>query len=132
MIRRSSIPKDKKINNKEGIFAQPKNNRLTDFDNPLFLPLLEDERPYDSLTDISVRWLNKVGRQDQPFFLNFCPKLVHGPIMTRDRKRWLIIVKSSVSIFLKIPARFAIPMRLVKTIRIMPAWWIRSTGWSLK
>ena len=80
-------PQDKKINNKEGIFAQPKNNRLTDFDNPLFLPLLEDERPYDSLTDISVRWLNKVGRQDQPFFLNFCPKLVHGPIMTRDRKR---------------------------------------------
>ena len=80
-------PKDTKINNKEGIFAQPKNNRLTDFDNPLFLPLLEDERPYDSLTDISVRWLNKVGRKDQPFFLNFCPKLVHGPIMTRDRKR---------------------------------------------
>ena len=80
-------PKDKKMNNKEGIFAQPENNRLTDFDNPLFLPLLEDERPYDSLTDISVRWLNKVGRKDQPFFLNFCPKLVHGPIMTRDRKR---------------------------------------------
>jgi arylsulfatase A-like enzyme len=80
-------PKDKKINNKEGIFSQPKNNRLTDFDNPLFLPLLEDERPYDSLTDISLRWLNKVGRKDQPFFLNFCPKLVHGPIMTRDRKR---------------------------------------------
>jgi len=80
-------PKDKKINNKEGIFSQPRNNRLTDFDNPLFLPLIDDERPYDSLTDISLRWLNKVGRQDQPFFLNFCPKLVHGPIMTRDRKR---------------------------------------------
>lgn len=80
-------PKDRKINNKEGIFTQPKPNRLDDFDNPLFLPLLEDERPYDSLTDISLRWLNKVGRQDQPFFLNFCPKLVHGPIMTRDRKR---------------------------------------------
>jgi arylsulfatase A-like enzyme len=80
-------PKDKKIKNKEGIFTQPKPNRLDGFDNPLFLPLLEDERPYDSLTDISVRWLNKVGRKDQPFFLNFCPKLVHGPIMTRDRKR---------------------------------------------
>jgi len=80
-------PKDKKINNKEGIFSQPRNNRLTDFDNALFLPLIDDERPYDSLTDISLRWLNKVGRQDQPFFLNFCPKLVHGPIMTRDRKR---------------------------------------------
>lgn len=79
-------PDDKKINNKEGIFAQPK-DRLNDFDNPLFLPLLEDERPYDSLTDISLRWLKKVGRKDQPFFLNFCPKLVHGPIMTRDRKR---------------------------------------------
>jgi arylsulfatase A-like enzyme len=79
-------PNDRKINNKEGIFAQPK-DRLNDFNNPLFLPLLEDERPYDSLTDISLRWLNKVGRTDQPFFLNFCPKLVHGPIMTRDRKR---------------------------------------------
>ena len=79
-------PNDKKINNKEGIFAQPK-NRLADFDNPLFLPLIDDERPYDSLTDISLRWLNKVGRKDEPFFLNFCPKLVHGPIMTRDRKR---------------------------------------------
>ncbi len=79
-------PNDRKINNKEGIFAQPK-DRLNDFDNPLFLPLLEDERPYDSLTDISLRWLKKVGRKDQPFFLNFCPKLVHGPIMTRDRKR---------------------------------------------
>jgi len=79
-------PDDRKINNKEGIFAQPK-DRLNDFDNPLFLPLLEDERPYDSLTDISLRWLKKVGRKDQPFFLNFCPKLVHGPIMTRDRKR---------------------------------------------
>lgn len=80
-------PKDKKINNKEGIFLQPRNNRLTDFDNPLFLPLIDDERPYDSLTDISLRWLKKVGTQDKPFFLNFCPKLVHGPIMTRDRKR---------------------------------------------
>ncbi len=80
-------PNDKKINNKDGIYSMPKPNRLDGFDDPLYLPLIDDERPYDSLTDISLRWLNKVGRKDQPFFLNFCPKLVHGPIMTRDRKR---------------------------------------------
>lgn len=80
-------PQDSKINNIEGIFDQPKPNRLADFDNPLFLPLLEGDRPYDSLTDISLRWINKVGREDKPFFLNFATKLVHGPIMTRDRAR---------------------------------------------
>lgn len=80
-------PKDEKLNNLEGIFNQPRNNRLTDFNNPLFLPLVDDERPYDSLTDVSVRWIDKVGRGQKPFFLNFCTKLVHGPIMTRDQKR---------------------------------------------
>jgi len=80
-------PNDPKLNNKEGIYSMPKPTRLDAFDDDRFLPLLDDERPYDSLTDVSVRWLNKVGRKDAPFFLNFCPKLVHGPIHTRDRKR---------------------------------------------
>lgn len=78
---------DPKMTNKEGIFSQPRPTRLDAFDDTRLFPLLADERPYDSLTDISLRWLKKVGKQDQPFFLNFCPKLVHGPIMTHDRKR---------------------------------------------
>lgn len=79
--------KDPKMANLDGLFRQPRPGRLDAFDDDRFFPLLDDERPYDSLTDISVRWLKKVGQQNQPFFLNFCPKLVHGPIMTRDRKR---------------------------------------------
>ncbi len=26
-------------------------------------------------------------KKDEPFFLNLCPNLVHGPVMTRDKKR---------------------------------------------
>ena len=102
-------PKDKKINNKEGIFAQPKPTRLDAFNDPKFLPLVDDERPYDSLTDISLRWLGKVGKQDQPFFLNFCPKLVHGPIMTRDRKRLAYYCKKLGIPFPKDPGAIADP-----------------------
>ena len=102
-------PNDPKINNKEGIFAQPKPTRLDAFDDPRFLPLVDDERPYDSLTDISVRWLDKVGRQKTPFFLNFCPKLVHGPIMTRDRKRLAYYCKKLGIPFPKDPGSIADP-----------------------
>ena len=79
-------PNDPRIANFSGLFAQPK-NRLTDaFDDPRF-PLLEDERPYDSMVDLSQRWIAKVAKKDEPFFLNLCPNLVHGPVMTRDKKR---------------------------------------------
>ena len=39
------------------------------------------------MVDLSTRWIDKVARGDKPFFLNLCPNLVHGPVMTRDRKR---------------------------------------------
>lgn len=77
---------DPKITNFSGLFAQPKNRLIDAFNDPRF-PLLEDDRPYDSMTDLSQRWIRKVARGDQPFFLNLCPNLVHGPVMTRDRKR---------------------------------------------
>ena len=77
---------DPKIANFSGLFAQPKNRLRDAFNDPRF-PLLEDDRPYDSMTDLSQRWIRKVARGDQPFFLNLCPNLVHGPVMTRDRKR---------------------------------------------
>lgn len=72
--------------NYRGLFAQPKNRLKDAFNDPRF-PLLEDDRPYDSMTDLSQRWIKKVTRDDKPFFLNLCPSLVHGPVMTRDRKR---------------------------------------------
>lgn len=77
---------DPKMTNFSGLFAQPKERLKDAFTDPRF-PLLDDDRPYDSMVDLSSRWLREVGRGDKPFFLNLCPSLVHGPIMTRDRKR---------------------------------------------
>ncbi|MCA9195026.1 MAG: sulfatase-like hydrolase/transferase [Planctomycetales bacterium] len=77
---------DPKQANFSGLFAQPK-DRLRDAFPDARFPLLDDDRPYDSMTDLSQRWIQKVARGDKPFFLNLCPSLVHGPIMTRDRKR---------------------------------------------
>ena len=77
---------DPKQINFSGLFAQPKNRLKDAFNDPRF-PLLDDERPYDSMTDLSQRWIQKVARGQKPFFLNLCPNLVHGPVMTRDRKR---------------------------------------------
>ena len=47
----------------------------------------DDDRPFDGVVDLTLRWLEKVKDQDKPFFLNFCPSFVHGPFSTRDRKR---------------------------------------------
>ena len=75
---------DPKQTNFPGLFAQPR-DRLQDAFNDSRYPLLEDDRPYDSMTDLSQRWIQKAARGDKPFFLNLCPNLVHGPVMTRDR-----------------------------------------------
>ncbi len=77
---------DPQVANFSGLFAQPKDRLKDAFTDPRF-PLLDDERPYDSMVDLSTRWIGKVARGDKPFFLNLCPNLVHGPVMTRDRKR---------------------------------------------
>lgn len=77
---------DPKQANFAGLFSQPK-NRLKDAFTDSRFPLLADDRPYDSMTDLSQRWITKVSKKDKPFFLNLCPSLVHGPIMTRDKKR---------------------------------------------
>ncbi|MEO1855925.1 MAG: sulfatase [Rubritalea sp.] len=77
---------DRKQANFSGLFLQPKNRLKDAFTDPRF-PLLEDDRPYDSMTDLSQRWISKVSKKDKPFFLNLCPSLVHGPVMTRDKKR---------------------------------------------
>jgi len=47
----------------------------------------DDDRPFDRVADLAVRWMDKVKDGDKPFFMNFCPSFVHGPFTTRDRKR---------------------------------------------
>jgi len=82
-IYNKNVPKQA---NFSGLFTQPKHRLRDAFDDPRY-PLLENDRPYDSMTDLSQRWIEKVAGGNQPFFLNLCPNLVHGPVMTRDRKR---------------------------------------------
>ncbi len=83
-------PKDKKTADFEGLWRPMSPHRLANFPsstNPKDPYCLdEDGRPFDSVSDLAVRWMDKA--KDKPFFLNFCPSFVHGPFSTRDRKRW--------------------------------------------
>ncbi len=83
-------PSDKKRADYHGIWA-PLKPRHTNFpssrDPNAPYALDEDDRPFDSVVDLAVRWMNKVHDDGKPFFVNFCPSFVHGPIATRDRKR---------------------------------------------
>ena len=84
-------PADKKRADFNGIWAPLQPNRVSNFpsshDPKDRYALDEDGRPFDSVLDLSLRWMEKVRQQNQPFFLNFCPSFVHGPFSTRDRKR---------------------------------------------
>ncbi len=82
-------PKDGARNKFFGIFDKMKPDRLSDFatdkaDDPYRIDA--DGRPYDKLTDMAVGFIDKY--KDRPFFLNFATFMVHGPIQTRDRKRF--------------------------------------------
>ena len=75
-----------------GVWLPNYPNRLQGFgtsdpDDPFRVDPADDDRPFDGVSDLAVRWLDKVKDQDKPFFLNLCPSFVHGPICTRDRKR---------------------------------------------
>ena len=81
-------PKDGKRNSFGGSWQRIVPHRLADFathhsHDPYQLG--EDERPYDKPTELAVGFIRK--NKDKPFFLNFCPFYVHGPIGTRDKKR---------------------------------------------
>lgn len=84
-------PNDKKRADYQGIWAPLKPDRLSNFpsshDPEAPYSLDADDRPYDSVVDLSIRWMDKVKGQGKPFFINFCPSFVHGPIGSRDRKR---------------------------------------------
>ncbi len=63
-------------------------HRLADFathDPKDPFQLDSDDRPFDKPTDLAIGFIRK--NKDRPFFLNYCPYYVHGPIGTRDRAR---------------------------------------------
>ena len=81
-------PKDGKRNSFGGSWQRIVPHRLADFathhpEDPYQLD--EDDRPYDKPTELAVGFIRK--NKNKPFFLNFCPFYVHGPIGTRDKKR---------------------------------------------
>jgi arylsulfatase A-like enzyme len=81
-------PKDGRKNSFGGSWQRMIPHRLGDFatqdpNDPYQLD--EDGRPFDKPTELAVGFIRK--HKDKPFFLNFCPLYVHGPIATRDRKR---------------------------------------------
>jgi arylsulfatase A-like enzyme len=81
-------PRDGRKNSFGGAWQRMVPHRLGDFatsdpDDPYQLDA--DGRPFDKPTDLAVGFIRK--HKNKPFFLNFCPLYVHGPIATRDRKR---------------------------------------------
>ena len=86
-------PNDPKTADYEGIWRPMRPDRVTgladsyDPSAPYALDPNDDDRPFDAVVDISLRWMNKVKDGGKPFYLNFCPSFVHGPFSTRDRKR---------------------------------------------
>ena len=86
-------PSDKKTANTNGVYSPMSPDRITGFAasydprDSYTLDPNDDDRPFDAVVDISVRWMDKVRGAGKPFFMNFCTKFVHGPFSTRDRKR---------------------------------------------
>ena len=86
-------PSDRKTANTNGVYSPMSPDRITGFAasydprDPYTLDPNDDDRPFDSVVDLSLRWMDKVRGAGQPFFMNFCTKFVHGPFSTRDRKR---------------------------------------------
>ena len=82
-------PEDGNRNQFFGSWGRMKPDRLTEFatsapDDPY--QLNEDGRPFDKPHDLAMGFMDKY--KDRPFFLNYCPYYVHGPIQSRDRVRF--------------------------------------------
>ena len=86
-------PSDPKTADYEGLWRPLRPDRSTGFassydpNEPYALDPDDDDRPFDAVVDLSVRWMDKVKGEGKPFFVNFCPSFVHSPFTTRDRKR---------------------------------------------
>ena len=82
-------PEERTKNNFFGSWRRMSPDRLTDFatsDPTDPFQLNEDGRPFDKPQDLALGFIRK--HKDKPFFLNYCPYYVHGPIQARDRKRF--------------------------------------------
>lgn len=80
---------DHRRNNFFGSWSKMKPDRLsafatTDPEDPY--QLNEENRPFDKPLDLALGFMNQ--NKEKPFFLNYCPYFVHGPIQTRNRERF--------------------------------------------
>ena len=84
---------NKKTADREGLWRPMKPNRITGFassynpKDPYALDPNDDDRPFDAVVDIAIKWMDKIKEKNKPFFLNFSPSFVHAPFSTRDKKR---------------------------------------------
>ena len=81
-------PNESALNNFFGTWARMQPDRLSEFatdapDDPYRLN--EDGQPFDKPHDLALGFMEQ--HKAQPFFLNYCPYYVHGPIQTRSRER---------------------------------------------
>ncbi len=82
-------PADGNKNQFFGSWGRMKPDRLSGFathDSEDPFQLNGEERPFDKPLDLALGFIRK--NKDCPFFLNYCPYYVHGPIQTRDRTRF--------------------------------------------
>lgn len=82
-------PKEPRKNSFFGTFGRMKPDRLSDFatdaeDDPYQID--KNGRPFDKPQDMALKFIKK--HSDKPFFLNYAPYFVHGPIQSRDRVRF--------------------------------------------
>ena len=82
-------PNEPRKNSFFGTFSRMKPDRLSDFatdaeDDPYQID--ENGRPFDKPQDMALKFIKK--HSDKPFFLNYAPYFVHGPIQSRDRVRF--------------------------------------------
>ena len=82
-------PADGAKNQFFGAWGRMKPDRLTGFathDPSDPYQLDEEERPFDKPHDLALGFIKK--HRNRPFFLNYCPYYVHGPIQARNRERF--------------------------------------------
>jgi len=80
---------DGRRNNFFGSWSKMKPDRLSNFatkdpEDPY--QLNEENRPFDKPLDLALGFMKQ--NKEKPFFLNYCPYFVHGPIQTRNRERF--------------------------------------------
>lgn len=83
-------PEESNRNQFFGAWASPgMEKRLSSFatDDPAdSYQVNEAGRPFDKPLDVVLGFMEK--HKDKPFFMNYCPYEVHGPVQTRDKKRF--------------------------------------------